>query len=103
MFMSWVLNTLYRAHGGLHFKNLKSHNFKFISNITGGFGGFNDFQYKERRYKCLKCNILFSYMREVTYLDASDEVVHSFTLYTIDGREILDKSCNQIVMDRACS
>lgn len=99
--MSWVLNTLYKNHHGIYLKNLESHSFKFLLNNRGGFNKFN---YKERRYQCSKCKVLFSYMREQSGLigRGRDKIIHSFTFYEITGRFILDKSCSQIMMEKAC-
>lgn len=88
MFMSsWILEVLFKKHHrGIYFKKeFKSHSFKFYENKTVAI------VYKDRIYKCSKCGIKARCYRNKHYSKIQDVLIDK-----------CNKTCNQIIMERAC-
>lgn len=97
MWMSWILDVLIDKYGFEQYKsNYKTHSFVFSENNSGYYG--NNI-YKNRVYVCKRCS-----SQLLIYLDLVDnEKSIKKAYFGIEDRIILsNKTCNQIIMEKAC-
>lgn len=85
---SWILEILFKNNRGTYFqKQFMSHSFKFEKNIILNI----DDVYKDRVYRCTKCGVYARYYKSIFSPLVQDISIEKFY-----------KTCNQIIMDKAC-